>query len=167
MSFNPDKSHTLAVSLRKDHLANPPIYFLYNPLEAVQSFKLLGLSISHSLSWANHISKLASKISCRLGILRRTKSLFDTPELLSTYTAFIRSLMEYCSPLWAGSPASHLAQLDARKPRPSRLLEFPTMKLSLWAYHFAIAARLVVSLSFTVSSLVLHPLLMSRFVPGF
>ena len=34
VSFNPDKSHTLTVSLQKDCLANSPIYTL-NPLEEV------------------------------------------------------------------------------------------------------------------------------------
>ena len=63
MSFNPDKSHTLMLSLRKDHMANPPIYLLSNPLEEVQSLKLLDFTIGHDLSWANHISKLASKVS--------------------------------------------------------------------------------------------------------
>ena len=63
MSLNPDKSHTLTMSLRKDHLENPPIHFLNNPLEEVLSFKLLGLPICHDLFWESHISKLASKAS--------------------------------------------------------------------------------------------------------
>ena len=63
MSFNPYKSHTLTMSLRKDCLENTHIYFLTNPLE-VLSFKLLGLTICHDLSWESHISKLASKTSC-------------------------------------------------------------------------------------------------------
>ena len=41
----------------------PRIDFLSNPLEEVQSFKLLVLTISHDLSLANHISTLASKTS--------------------------------------------------------------------------------------------------------
>ena len=48
----------------------PPIYFLNNPLEEVLSFKLLGLTICHDLSWESHIFNLASKASRRLGILR-------------------------------------------------------------------------------------------------
>ena len=31
----------------------------------------------------------------------------------SGHKAFTHSLMEYCSPLWESTPASHLAQLDA------------------------------------------------------
>ena len=49
MSFNPDKSHTLTISLKKHHMANPPIYFLNNPLEEVKSLKCLGLAISRDL----------------------------------------------------------------------------------------------------------------------
>ena len=75
--------------------------------------KLLGLTICHDLSWESHISNLASKASRRLGILRSAKSFLSPPELLTTYKAFVHSLMEYCSPLWAGAPASHLSQLHA------------------------------------------------------
>ena len=99
MSFNPDKSHTLTMSLQKDDLENPPNHFLNSPLEEVLSFKLLGLTICHDLSWENYISNLASKSSCRLGILHRAKSFLGPPELLTTYKAFVCSLMEYCSPL--------------------------------------------------------------------
>ena len=66
MSFNPDKSHTLTMSLQKDRLENTTIYFFNNPLEEVLSFKLLCLTICHDLSWESHISNLASKASRRL-----------------------------------------------------------------------------------------------------
>ena len=113
MSFNPDKSHTLTMSLRKNRFEKTPRYFLNNPLEEVLSFKLLGLTICHDLSWESHISNLASNASRRLGILRRAQSFLGTPELLTICKAFIRSLMEECSPLWAGAPASHLSWLHA------------------------------------------------------
>ena len=74
--------------------------------------------------------------------------------------------MEYCCPLWAGSLSSHLAQLDARKRRPLRLLESTMMNLSQWVYHFTIADRSVASLSSTDSFLVLHTLLFPCFVPA-
>ena len=94
MSFNPDKSHALTMSPRKDRLENPPIHFLNNPLEDVLSFKLLGLTICHDLSWESHISNLASKASRGLGILRRAKYFLGPPELLTTNKAFVHSLME-------------------------------------------------------------------------
>ena len=44
-------SLTLYLFPRKDHLANPPIYFLNNSLEEIQSFKILGFTIRRDLSW--------------------------------------------------------------------------------------------------------------------
>ena len=64
-SFNPVKSHDLSFSLWKDQMANPPVYFLHNPPHEDQSIKLLHLTISNDLSWTNHISKLAWKVSHR------------------------------------------------------------------------------------------------------
>ncbi len=49
-------------------------------------------------------------------------SFLGTPELLATYKAFIRSSMEYCSPLWAGVPASHLARLHAVETKAFRII---------------------------------------------
>jgi len=59
-------SHSHELSLKKDCLANPPVYFLNSPLEEVQSLKLLGPTISHNVS----CKKLADKASRRLGHLR-------------------------------------------------------------------------------------------------
>ena len=43
----------------------------------------------------------------------KKKSFLDTPELLFTDKTSARNSLEYCSLLRAGSPTSHLAQLDA------------------------------------------------------
>ena len=152
MSLNPDKSHTLTLSFRKDRLQNPPIYFLNNPLEEVFSFKLLGHTIYHNLSQESHISKLASKASRRPGILRRAKSFLGTPELLTMYKAFIlRSLMEYFPSLWAGAPASHLPQLHAVETKAFRII--------------GISCDEAESFRLLPSPLRPHPLLCLRYVP--
>ena len=41
---------------------------------------------------------------------------------MTTYKAFVRSLMEYCSPLWAGAPASHLSRLQAMETKAFRII---------------------------------------------
>ena len=103
-------------------MGNPPISFHNNSLEEVQSLKLQSLTLQHDLSWANHISKVASKASRRLGILRRKKSFLGTPELLSTDKAFIHCLMDYCSHLWAGALASHVARLDILETKAFKII---------------------------------------------
>ena len=81
-----------------------------------------GLTICQDLSWESHISNLASKDSHRLDILHRAKSFLGTLELLTTYKAFVHSLMEDCSPLWAGATAFHLSRLHAVEPKAFRII---------------------------------------------
>ena len=113
---------TLSLCLSERTVWNPAIYFLNNPLEEVLSFKLLGLTICHDLSWEGHISKLASKASHQLGILSRAKSFLGPPELLTTNKALVHSLIEYCSPLCAGAPASELSLLHAVETKAFRII---------------------------------------------
>ena len=60
-----------------------------------------------------------------MGILRRTKSFFSTPNLRSTSKAFIHRLMEYCSPL---SPMGWLpclvnsTQLDTMETKAFKII---------------------------------------------
>ena len=137
-----------------------------NPLEEVLSFKLLVLTICHDLSWESYISKLASEASHRLGIIRRAKYFLGPLELLTTYKAFVRSLMEYCSPLWAGAPASHLSPLHAVETKAFRIIGISCDEAeSLGPSLSLTAGRSVVFLSSTVSSPVSPPVLCLRFVP--
>ena len=70
ISFSLSLSLPLSLSPKgSSQKSSHPQYFLTNPLKEVQSLKLLGLTLSHDLSWVNHISKLASKARYWLGIL--------------------------------------------------------------------------------------------------
>ena len=65
---------------------------------------------------------MTSKANRSQGILHHIDFLLGTPEFRSTYKAFICSLMKYCSPLWAGTPASHLTLLDAVETKAFRII---------------------------------------------
>ena len=82
--------------------------------------------------------QLASKASHRLGIICRAKSFLGTTELLTTYKAFIHSLIEYWSPLWGGAPASRLSRIHPVETKAFRIIgiscgeaEFEPLTLSL------------------------------------
>ena len=110
---------------------------------------------------------LTSKASRRLGILSRAKSFLSPPELLTTYKAFVCSLMEYCSPLWAGVPTFHLSWLHAVETKAFRIIgisrdEAESLDLSL--SH----RRQIGGLSIfyhLLSGLARTPLLCLQFVP--
>ena len=142
--------------LNEDQINNHLILII---LEEFKALKLVGLTMRHDLSLANHNSKLVSKASHQLGILCCTKSFRDTPELLFTYKAFVCGFTEYCSPLWDGSPALHLAQLDAVETKAFKIIGTSHAEPEPVAFHFPIEDRSVVSLSSVASFLVFHPLL--------
>ena len=70
-------------------------------LNAGHEIRAIFLDISCAFDTSWHPA-LLTKLSSN-GVLHCAKSFLGTPELLTTYKAFIRSLMEYCSPLQAGA----------------------------------------------------------------
>ncbi len=123
MSFNPHKSHTRPIALRKDCLANPHIYFLNNLLEELQSFKLLGLTISHYLSWANHNSNWSCKTS------RQLHPPSNKVHAWHTWTPIHLQGRPSSTAWWstalpsAGYPTSHLVQLIAVETKAFNIIE--------------------------------------------
>ena len=116
----------------------------------------MGLTISHDLSWVNHILKSVSKAKQNPSLAHLNSYPPTRPSFTATWSTALPSGLALLPRV--------LLSLTPWKPRPSRLLESPVMKLSLWVYHYAIADRSVVSLSSTAFFLVLHPLLFPCFV---
>ena len=92
------------------------------------------------------------------------QSFLGPPELLTTYKAFVRSLMEYCSPLGLVLLPPTFLGFTLWKPRHFGSLASPAMRQSLWASHSH--RRLVGGLSVFYRLLSsLAPLLSLQFVP--
>jgi hypothetical protein len=69
-------------------------------LEIVPMATHLGIDITSTLSWNNHITKIANKANGKLGFLRR--NLRSVPLTVKThaYQSLVRPHLEYCSPVW-------------------------------------------------------------------
>ena len=80
------------------------------PIERVESFNFLGLVIHETLSWRNHIDKIANKISKANGILCRIKHYVPGRILKSLYNSMIESHLRYCILAW-GSDPNRIAKL--------------------------------------------------------
>ncbi|PFX15182.1 Retrovirus-related Pol polyprotein [Stylophora pistillata] len=93
--------------------------WLRKKVEVVQSHKLLGVLIQDDLKWRSHILSLTKKATQRLYIIRVLRR-NDLPpkDLLSVYTALIRSVLEYACPTRlpfgvAASPAIFQQTMDS------------------------------------------------------
>ena len=82
---------------------DPPMLSINNlHLEAVSSNKVLGLTLSDALKWNDNTNDIVSKASKRLHILRVLKRTGIPPvDLVTIYSALVRSFLEYSSVVWA------------------------------------------------------------------
>ena len=62
----------------------PPISLLNSPLDKVLSYRYLGVLITASLSWSDHITTVCSKARRQLGYLYRKFYNHVTPDTLKT-----------------------------------------------------------------------------------
>ena len=78
-------------------------------LEFVNEEKDLGVIVSSSFSWDQHIDALLSKASSRLGLLKRTMHFIKCQkQRRAFYLAVVRSQFEHCAQVWR--PTSETSQ---------------------------------------------------------
>ena len=119
----------------------------------VSELKILGVILDSKLTFEKQVRAIAATASMRVGILRKTMSVFrDVAIVAKCFWAFILPVLEYCSPVWISAATSHLSLLDCVVSQVSRL-SGGSVSCDLW--H----RRKVASLSvfFKIDGLVDHP----------
>ena len=62
----------------------------------------LGVFLTSKLNWSMHINHVVSKAFKMLGFIKRTCKYFNSIKVLKTlYVSYVRSHVEYCSPIWS------------------------------------------------------------------
>ena len=92
--------------------------------QAVSSYKVLGLTLCDTLKWNDNTNDIVSKASKRLHILRVLKRAGVPPaDLVTIYSALVRSVLEYSSVVWATClPRFLIDQLEAIQKRALRIV---------------------------------------------
>ena len=117
VKFNTSKTQLLTISLSHTP-SNYPIIFEDSEIPPLNFVNNLGLQISSSLSWRDHIVQIAKSASKKLGVLFRCKQYFNSAQLFKLYTGFIRPCLEYCSHIWGSSPYTSLLDRVESKAIP-------------------------------------------------
>lgn len=76
------------------------------PLSAVDHMTILGVDISHDLSWTRQALKTCGKISGRLAVLRRLGGSMNVNARRQVFNGFVKSRMTYCLPVWGNTSVS-------------------------------------------------------------
>jgi len=70
-------------------------------VERVTSYKLLGLHVTDSLQWNEHVSSLCSRVAQRLHFLQQLKcASMSSNDLLYYYQSVVRPVTEYACVVW-------------------------------------------------------------------
>ena len=69
VSFSPEKTCDMSLSLRAVAVQPLPLVFLDNEIDSVISHKHLGLTISSDLKWNNHVEEICNRAERRLSQL--------------------------------------------------------------------------------------------------
>ena len=82
------------------------------PLLPVDQLRDLGVSISSNLSWSPHIRSICQKARQKAAWVLSVFHSRRPDVILTLYKSLVRSLLEYCSPLWNPSKITDIQELE-------------------------------------------------------
>ena len=117
LTLNPTKCKSFTMTLRRAPVQTK--YFIAGTeLKHVGEIRDLGVTLDTKLTFAPHVSDTVRRANRALGLLIRSfqvgtsKSKFNRSAVLAAYFANVRSILEYCSVVWAGAANSHTMRVD-------------------------------------------------------
>ena len=114
MLVNPSKTRGMLISRsRTVEPLFPDLVIDGSVVKMVSELKILGVILDSKLTFEKQVRAIAVTASMRVGILRKTMSVFrDVVIVAKCFWAFILPVLEYCSAVWMSAPNSHLSLLD-------------------------------------------------------
>ena len=91
-------------------------------IDIVNSARVLGIEIDSHLNFHNHVDKIASKVSSKIGFLRRLKPAIPRKQLSLMFHAIINPHFDYCSPVWSGASKTSTDKLFKLQKRGLRMV---------------------------------------------
>jgi exonuclease III len=113
LTFN--KNKCTVISLKRNNDPNEYLYKMDNTLlPHTDNAPDLGITITQSLSWNQHINTITNKALKRMWFLVWTLG-FNAPQQakLTTYLAIVRSTLEYCTPVWNPTTKENIKQIES------------------------------------------------------
>ena len=91
-------------------------------IPAVDVIKLLGVTFKSEFNFNSHIANVVSNCSRKLFALRIVNNFLPKVENLLIYNSLIRSILEYCSPLFVGINYTNANQLNKIQNRAHKII---------------------------------------------
>ena len=122
MSFNIDKCKMLKISKKLDNI-NVNYKIKGEEIENVKQHTYLGIELTNTLSWKEHINKILSKANKTLNMLRR--NFYKSPSDIKkqAYTTLVRPILEYASSCWDPYEEVLINNLEAVQSKAARFIK--------------------------------------------
>ena len=104
MIINPSKTKIIHFTKKPNRPQINSIILGDTVIEQVDVHKHLGIYLRYDLTWSNHVDETCTKALKRLGLLKANKYKLPRKCLEVCYFSFIRSILEYGSPLLTNAP---------------------------------------------------------------
>jgi len=105
---------------------NPPQQLTLSgtTVDRVDTFKLLGVHVSADLKWTQHVNAISAKAASRIYFLKQLKRTgAQMSDLMHFYTAIVRPVLEYASPVWHSSlTVAQTETLESLQKRALRIM---------------------------------------------
>ncbi len=95
---------------------------LFNDMIRVTILKYLGVYWNSKLKWNDHVDYLLKQASKALFVIRTLKLFCSKKELITVYHLLIRSIFEYCNPLFIGLLQNETQRLNQFQKRVHKII---------------------------------------------
>ena len=94
-----------------------------NILSRVTEINDLGINITSKLSWCENVKTVSSKAHSMVGMIKRSVG-FNSPIDVKRqlYLAHVRSILEYCSPMWSHNHVNDIIKLERVQRQASKFI---------------------------------------------
>lgn len=119
LKMNTNKSKSLSIYKNTRGTIDP---IQIPGVQSVDSLCILGVHFNDKGTWSTHVNNVIKAASRRFYVLRMLRPLLTDNNLKIVYFGLIRSILEYCNPLFIGMHKSELRKLEQIQRRFHRLL---------------------------------------------
>lgn len=124
MSLNTDKCYAISFTAKKQTFDH--VYTLQGvPLTRVHTIRDLGVIFDSRLTFRDHYDNIINRCNRSLGfVLRSTKHFKKPSTTLTLFYSLVRSLLEYCCPVWSPYYSVHIGRLESIQRKCLKILSY-------------------------------------------
>lgn len=96
--------------------------FLLSDIPIYDQARILGVLFDNALSWKPHIQEICRKASSKMYVLYQLKKFVTKGQLVLVFQSCVRSVLEYCAPIFTNLPIGLTNDLEKIQNRAHRII---------------------------------------------